>query len=157
MSHDDVITWKHFPRNWPFVRGIHRSPVNSPQGQWRGALLFSLICARINGWVNNGEAGDLRRYRANHCNENTKSPQSAKGVHNSWDILSHTQQRALLIFHGHFNPNNSQKTLLARPLGRGLGLFREFEVWPKFNIWRCSAVCNCYDKILYARSRFQTK
>ena len=27
----------------------------------------SLICAWINGWVNNGEAGDLRRYRA-HCN-----------------------------------------------------------------------------------------
>ena len=23
--HDDVIEWKHFPRNWPFVRGIHRS------------------------------------------------------------------------------------------------------------------------------------
>ena len=26
-SHDDVIKWKHFPRYWPFVRGIHRSPV----------------------------------------------------------------------------------------------------------------------------------
>ena len=26
--HDDVITWKYFPRNWPFVRGIHPSPVN---------------------------------------------------------------------------------------------------------------------------------
>ena len=29
--HDDVIKWKHFPRCWPFVRGIHRSTVNSPQ------------------------------------------------------------------------------------------------------------------------------
>ena len=28
--HDDVIKWKHFPRNWPFVREIHRSPVNFP-------------------------------------------------------------------------------------------------------------------------------
>ena len=27
LSHDDVIKWKHFPRNWPFVRGIPRSPV----------------------------------------------------------------------------------------------------------------------------------
>ena len=64
-EHDDVIKWKHFPRYWPFVRGIHRSPVNSPhKGQWRGALMFSLIYARIKGWVNNGEAGDLRRYRA---------------------------------------------------------------------------------------------
>ena len=26
-DHDDVIKWKHFPRYWPFVRGIHRSPV----------------------------------------------------------------------------------------------------------------------------------
>ena len=64
-QHADVIKWKHFPRYWPFVRGIHRSPVNSPhKAQWRGALMFSLICVGINGWVNNGEAGDLRRYRA---------------------------------------------------------------------------------------------
>ena len=43
------------------------SPVNSPhKGQWRCALMFSLICARMNGWVNNREAGDLRRHQA-HC------------------------------------------------------------------------------------------
>ena len=65
MIHDDVIQWKHSPRYWPFVRRIHRSPANSPhKGQWRGALMFSLICVWINGWVNNREAGDLRRYRA---------------------------------------------------------------------------------------------
>ena len=61
-NHDDVIKWKHFPRNWPFVREIHRSPVNFPhKGQWRGALMFSLIYAWINDWVNNRETGDLRR------------------------------------------------------------------------------------------------
>ena len=65
--HDDVIKWKHFPRYWPFVRKIHRSPVNSPhKAQWRGALMFSLICVWINGGVNNREAGDLRRYRAHY-------------------------------------------------------------------------------------------
>ena len=65
--HDDVIRWKHFPRYWPFVRGIHRSPVNSlHKGQWRWALMFSLICIWINAWVNNREAGDLRRYRAHY-------------------------------------------------------------------------------------------
>ena len=65
--HDDVIKWKHFPRNWPFMRGIHRSPVNSPhKGQRRGALMFSLICVWINDWVNNREADDLRRYRAHY-------------------------------------------------------------------------------------------
>ena len=65
--HDDVIKWKHIPRHWPFVRGIHRSPVNSShKGQWRGALMFSLICDRINGWVNNRAAGDLRRHHAHY-------------------------------------------------------------------------------------------
>ena len=65
--HDDVIKWKHFPRYWPFVRGIHRSPVNSPhKGQWRGALIVSLFCDCINSWVNNRVAGDLRRHRAHY-------------------------------------------------------------------------------------------
>ena len=67
QDHDDVIKWKHFSRYWPFVRGIHRSPVNSPhKDQWRGALIFSLICVWINGLVNNRKAGDLRRSRAHY-------------------------------------------------------------------------------------------
>ena len=67
VKHDDVIKWKYFPRYWPFVRGFPRSPMNSPhKGQWRGAFMFSLICVWINGWVNNGEAGDLRHYRAHY-------------------------------------------------------------------------------------------
>ena len=65
--YDDVIKWKHFPRYWPFVWGIHRSPVNFlHKGQWRGALILSLICAWIYGWVNNREAGDLRRNHADY-------------------------------------------------------------------------------------------
>ena len=49
------------------MRRILRSPVNSPlKGQWRGALMFTLICARINGWVNNHEVGDFRRHRAHY-------------------------------------------------------------------------------------------
>ena len=63
--------WPHqmetFTRNWPFLRGIHRSPVNSPhKGQLRGTLKFSLTCAWINDWINNREAGDLRRYRTHY-------------------------------------------------------------------------------------------
>ena len=65
--HDDVMKWKHFPRYWSFVRGIHRSLVNSPhKDQWRGVLMFSLSCVLINDWVNSREAGDLRRYRAHY-------------------------------------------------------------------------------------------
>ena len=60
-THADVIKWKPFPRYWPFVRGIHRSPVNSPhKGQWRGALMLSLVSSSINGWVNNGKTSHLR-------------------------------------------------------------------------------------------------
>ena len=63
----DDIKWQHFPGYWLFVRGIHLSSVNSPhKGQWRGALMFSLICVWINGWVNNCEAGDLRGHRAHY-------------------------------------------------------------------------------------------
>ena len=36
------------------------------KGQWRRTLMFSLILAWINGWVNNGEAGDLRRHHAHY-------------------------------------------------------------------------------------------
>ena len=38
----------------------------SHKSQWRGAFMISLICAWTNGWVNNRDAGDLRRYRV-HC------------------------------------------------------------------------------------------
>ena len=57
--YDDVIKWKHFPRYWTFGWEIigHR---------WRGALVFSLICAWTNGWVNNRDAGDLRRHRTQY-------------------------------------------------------------------------------------------
>ena len=63
--HEDVIKWKYFPLHWTFVRGFQRSPVNSThEGQWRS--LFSLICAWINGWIDNREAGDLRSHGAHY-------------------------------------------------------------------------------------------
>ena len=50
--HEDIIRWKYFPGYRPFVRRIHRSPVNAPhKGQWRRTLIFSLICAWTDGWV----------------------------------------------------------------------------------------------------------
>ena len=57
----------NIPCYWAFVRGIHRSPVSSPhKDQWRGTWVFPLICAWINAWVNNREAGDLRRHCAHY-------------------------------------------------------------------------------------------
>ena len=55
--HDDVIKWRHFPRYWPFVRGIHWSLVKSPhKGQWRGALIFSFDL-RLNKRLSNNSWG----------------------------------------------------------------------------------------------------
>ena len=110
--HDDVIKWKHFPRYWPYARWIHRSPVNSPhKGQWRGALMFTLICTRINGWVNNRVAGDLRRHRA----------------HSDVNVMT-TVIHMTTSWHGIFFPN-------CRPFVRGIhwssmdSLLKEQQTW----------------------------
>ena len=67
FHNDDVMKWKHFLRSWPFVSGIHRSPVNSPhKGQWRGALMLSFIHAWTNGWAKHRDSGELRRHCAHY-------------------------------------------------------------------------------------------
>ena len=69
---DDIFSWwrhqmKTFSALLTICAGNSPVTVNSPhKGQWRGALMFSLICARMNGWINNREAGDLRRHRAHY-------------------------------------------------------------------------------------------
>ena len=65
--HDDVIKWKHFPRNWPFVRGIHRSRwISHTKASDVELWCFLWSAVWINGWVNNREAGDLRRHRGHY-------------------------------------------------------------------------------------------
>ena len=49
--------------SWGEFTGHRWNPL---KGQWRGALMYYLISAWINGWVNNYEAGDLRRHRAHY-------------------------------------------------------------------------------------------
>ena len=130
LNHDDVIEWKNCPRYWPFVRGIHRSPVNSPhKGQRRGGLMFSLICTWINVWVNNCEAGDLRSHRA-HYDVTVMS-----SVKNSIDQV---QQSAVIISFAH-NVNNEFATkynmniylILNRAHNVLLGISNIFNVWDK--------------------------
>ena len=61
MSSNNVL------RYWPFVQGIHWSPVDSPhKGQWCGALMFSLIDTWTNGWANNQHDSDLRYHHAHY-------------------------------------------------------------------------------------------
>ena len=67
IPHDDVIKWKHFPRYWPFVRGIHRPrwiPAQRPVTR-RFDVFFDL---RLNKRLSkqNRHAGDLRRHRTHY-------------------------------------------------------------------------------------------
>ena len=64
LWHDDVIRWKHLPGYWPFVRGIHRWIPSTKAGD--AELCCFRRSALINCWVNNREAGDLRRHHAHY-------------------------------------------------------------------------------------------
>ena len=65
--HDEVSKWKQFLSYWPFVRAIRQLPVDFPhKDHWRGALVFSRICAWTNGWANSRDALDLGHHGA-HC------------------------------------------------------------------------------------------
>ena len=73
IQHEDAIKWKHFPHYWPFVQEIHQSLVNfPPKGQWRGALMFSLICT-LNKWLSKQSWGWWYKMPSHslwrHCNE----------------------------------------------------------------------------------------
>ena len=81
--------WRHqmetFSALLALCAGNSPIPVNSPHnGQWRGALVFSLICTRINDWVNNRKAGDLRRRRG-HCYVKVMQSRNCH-VGDSWQI-----------------------------------------------------------------------
>ena len=82
-----------FPRCWPFMRGIHRSPVDSTRkDQGRGGLMFSLICVWTNGWANIRDAGDLRRHRAHYDSDKWLWSDI------SWDVLTYSQKASFGIF-----------------------------------------------------------
>ena len=62
--HYDVINWKHFLRYWPFVRGIHRWPVDSPHKGPVTTQTFdvTLLLVWTNGWTNTRLTGNSRRH-----------------------------------------------------------------------------------------------
>ena len=64
-SHDDVIKWKHFPRHWPFVSGIHWSPVDSPSQRPVTPSFGVYFDLRLNKQLGK-QSGDLRRHRAHY-------------------------------------------------------------------------------------------
>ena len=150
-THDDVIKWKHFSRYWPFVQGIHRSQVNSPQkSQWRGALMFSLICVWVNGWGNNPEAGDLRCNCTHHdvivmimhlsafCSDLTELIHSLRWRHNDHAGVSNHQPHGSSIWHssntGSPSQQSEQTSIL---LGSGHFVWASFLFWIHRIWWGC--------------------
>ena len=56
----DVMTWQRSPHWWPFVKGIHQSPVSSPyKGPMMQNFEFSLLLVWTDYWANSQVAGDL--------------------------------------------------------------------------------------------------
>ena len=71
LYHMSRTWWRHQMETFSALLAICAEnlpvPVKSQhKGQWRAALMFTLICAPINGWINNREVGDLRRHRARY-------------------------------------------------------------------------------------------
>ena len=67
----NIPWWRHememFSTLLALCEGNHQPPVDSPhKSQWRGVLMFSLICAWTNGWAITRDAGDLRRHRTHY-------------------------------------------------------------------------------------------
>ena len=66
-GHGDVIKWKHFPRYCPLCgefTGHRWIPLTKVSNTELWCFLWS--APWINGWVNNREAGDLRRHRVHY-------------------------------------------------------------------------------------------
>ena len=90
--------WRHqmekFPFYWPFVRGIHRWPVDSPhKGQWHGAFMFFMMflwfsfCAWTSGWAINRDVSDLIPHQCNDISEHCLALDPSGWIHQQEQIV----------------------------------------------------------------------
>ena len=95
---------------------------NSPaphKGQWRGVLMFSLICTWITDWVNNRDAGDLRRHRAHHdvivMSDPCEFPCVSRYMAKSWRY-SHRKLRIVrflfVTWRNHYAPKHEERVVI---------------------------------------------
>ena len=126
--HDDVIKREHFPRYWPFVRGSHPGPVNSPhKSQWRGTWMFSFVCAlnqRLSKqlwcwWFETPSCSLLR-----HCNEFKKWMTHATPPHLKYYSTPPPFQHFSLIF-GNVNDKVTQCFSLENKCKKNKKLWKE--------------------------------
>ena len=108
--------WCHqmetFPPLLALYAGIHQSPMISPhKGQWRGALMFSLICTWANGRANNQNTSDLRRHCTHHDATVMKIVQIVRGYH--VDFVS--EKFTITFVEGCTSPFMYNETYIKRP------------------------------------------
>ena len=87
--------WRHQMETFSALLAIcaRNSPVNPPhKGQWRGTLMFSLVCV----WINNGEAGDLRCHRSHY--DVIVMIESHCLLPNEWGLISYRYSASLVKF-----------------------------------------------------------
>ena len=63
MIHNDDIKWKRFPRYWPFVRGIHRSTVNSPPNGRAMGVSYELLGENSPRYIGSAQVTRPQRVR----------------------------------------------------------------------------------------------
>ena len=120
--HLKISWWRHQMETFSALLAICAAhspvPAKSPhKGQWRGALMFSLICAWINGWVNNREAGDLRRHRTHYYVTVVIVCEMAAILSNGrWVITMGTEQNERKLSHIYNEPclRSNWWTIIAR-------------------------------------------
>ena len=119
------------------VWGIHRWPVNSPHKWCRYWIPLITLDDRntLRHW---GRGKMAAIFQTTFSNE-------FSAMLNIWNYY------ALPISRGHFSPNNSRKTPIPPPNVRGMGTFREFELWPKVCPRSC---CEC-NVVLYYTATYQ--
>ena len=99
--------WRHqmetFSTLLAFCEGNPPVTVDSPhKGQWRGAFVFSLMCAGTNGWENNRDADDLKCHRA-HPDSTVMLIETRNG---NFVVTGGTWGCQNGIFHFHICPHN---------------------------------------------------
>ena len=130
-SHHDVIKWTHFPRYWPFVRGIHRSPVDSPyKSRWRGALIIDLcVNKRLSKQSGRRWFEMPSRSLWSHCNEK----HDVDGIRHMNAMASQTTCNLTLCSTGSWEDNKENikdhiTRLLWQPLTKGQHCGKRFHV-----------------------------
>ena len=130
--------------------GIHLSLVNSShRGQWRWALMFSLVCAWTNRWVNNQNAGNLRRHRA-HCDVTVMLRWIAKAPHFYTVPVSSTVWFRYIKVKFLINIHKIHPIVRGRTVW---GVFCEIRVWSVLGIAALYEVSDCYG-LLYGNQLY---